>query len=146
MLQAYLHDTVEFKIVCFDCKALYEADIANCSRPTKQKQSFGPKIERFAFAESVLAAMKLVCPFTELSSVVRVDIFFCRYLNKMVVNELESLEARIDSKPGEYDKEMFVRQLISIFHANRMLDYLSAHTHQKLKLFEYPEWPFDSKN
>ena len=37
MLQAYLHDTVEFKIVCFDCKALYEADIANCSRPTKQK-------------------------------------------------------------------------------------------------------------
>ena len=40
MLQAYLHDTVEFKIVCFDCKALYEADIANSSKATHEKKAF----------------------------------------------------------------------------------------------------------
>ena len=62
----------------------------------------------------------------------------------MVVNELESLEASIYAR--DHNQEMFVRQLISIYHANRMLDYLSEHTHQKFKMFEYPEWPFGSKN
>lgn len=146
MLQAYLHDSVEYKVVCFDGKALYEANIGNCCIASKTKKTFATKIERFEFAEKVLEAMKLVCPFTQLSSLVRVDIFYCKYLNMMVVNELESLEARIDATGKDFNKEMFARQLLSIYHANKMLDCLSRQTHLPLEMFEYPKWPFDSYN
>ena len=138
MLQAYLHNTVEYKVVCFNGKAMYEASIDQCNRARGRKKSFSTKQKRFEFAEEVLQKLKTVCPSLELSSVVRVDIFWCDYLNKMVVNEFESLEARCDATDRECVKEIVLQRHLCIYHANKLLEYLGKHTNQNLELLEYP--------
>lgn len=142
MLQAYLHNTVEYKVVCFNGKALYEASIDNCSRVGGTKKGFASKEERFIFAESVISKLKTVCPSAELSSLVRVDIFWCDYLHKMVLNEFESLEARIDANANDLNKQFFLERLLSIYHANRLISFIGKHINQELESIEYPIWPW----
>lgn len=142
MLQAYLHDTVEFKVVCFHGKPLYEASIDNSERVRGQKKSWNlTKQERFAFVESVISKVKQRCPFLEVSSLLRVDLFWCRYLNKLVVNEIESLEARFDANGHGTEKEMYLRRTLDIYHGNRLLYFIGLHINQKLETIAYPEWP-----
>lgn len=141
MLQAYLYNSVEVKVVCFNGKAMYEASIDNCNRARGVKKSFCTKQKRFEFAETVLEKMKAVCPSFELSALVRVDILWCDYLQMMVVNEFESLEARFDAADRESDKELILQRFLCIYHANRLLGYLGKHLNQNLELLEYPPWP-----
>ena len=76
-----------------------------------------------------------------MSSLVRVDIFQCNYLNKMVVNELETLEARVDASQREVNKEIFLQRYLSIYHANQLISSLGSLTNQNLQPLEYPVWP-----
>ena len=135
MLQPYLHDTVEYKVVCFNGKALYEAQIANT------KKTFSNPKARFEFAESVLRKLKERCNFAELSSLVRVDIFWCSSLNKIVVNEFETLEARFDARNKEANKQILLQSLLSVYHANTLLTDIGRLINQQLELIEYPAWP-----
>lgn len=143
MLQVYLHDTVEYKVVCFNGKALYETHVSYCDKVSGLKKSFSTKQGRFEFAESIIQKMIANCAYAEMSRLVRVDIFQCNYLNKMVVNELETLEARIDANNREANKEIFVQRCLSIHHANRLLGFLGSLTNQNLQPLEYPTWPKD---
>lgn len=141
MLQPYLHDTVEYKVVCFNGKAMYEAQIANSSRVSLSKKTFSNPKTRFEFAESVLRKLKERCNFAELSSLVRVDIFWCSSLNKIVVNELETLEARFDASNKDTNKQIFIQSLLAVYHANTLLTDIGRLINQQLELIEYPKWP-----
>lgn len=141
MVQVYLHNTVECKVVCFNGKALYETSIDGCDRSSGAKTTFLSKTDRFKFAETIIEKMRTSCAFAELSSLVRVDVFWCDYLNKMVVNELESLEARFVAGNRDSVKESYVKSFIKIHHANRLLGFIEKRTNQSFERFTYPDWP-----
>lgn len=144
MLQPFLLNNLEHKVVCFNGKALYEANIDNSNKPGGRKQTFPngiTKVDRFRLAEEVIRTLRVKCPFAELSSLVRVDIFYCDYLNKMVVNELESLEAAVYAHCREHDRQMFLADMLSIYHANIIIRDVGKLLNQTLEYIEYIPWP-----
>ena len=76
-----------------------------------------------------------------MSSLVHVDIFWCSSLNKIVVNEFETLEARFDARNKEANKQISLKSLLSVYHANTLLTDIGRLINQQLELIEYPAWP-----
>ena len=90
MVQATMANKKEYKIVFFNCKPKYVSVSTTNSRGTAF--SSVTNIDLFNFAESVLKEFSAACPAALVGSMMRVDIFQTKS-GKLVVNELESLEA-----------------------------------------------------
>jgi hypothetical protein len=93
MIQARMRNRKEYKIVIFNGKVQY---IANISTGRRIKGcvhfSYPPHSALFEFAEMIVSHLSTTCPSFISDGLVRVDVFQTMH-NRFVVNEIESLEA-----------------------------------------------------
>jgi len=90
MVQATMANKKEYKVVLFNCEPRYVSITPNNSRG--KAFSDITHADLLKYAESALREFSAACPAALVSSLMRVDIFQTK-LGKLVVNELESLEA-----------------------------------------------------
>jgi len=121
MVQATMKNRKEYKVVLFNREPRY---ISILRKSTGQAFSESPHTRLMGFAVDALNEFSSSCPDALLDSLVRVDIFQTK-LGKLVVNEVESLEADHYSR-GEVQKvavDNEIRQyyesiLRSVLHEN----------------------------
>ena len=91
MLQGTLNNRMEYKIVCFNGKAIY---VGTSGRRGSNRKAYStqPYTDVIVFAQNALDLLKARCPYAIIGQLFRVDIF-CTSNGKLVVNEFESLEA-----------------------------------------------------
>jgi hypothetical protein len=89
-VQACLCNNLEYKIVCFNGEALYHASIGTCSKGNATRRAYSDFETIHMFAEHAINRLKTVCQDCIVDGLVRVDIFWCSYLDRLVVNEFES--------------------------------------------------------
>ena len=123
-LQAVMANKMEYKVICFNGQPLYEAKIGICSRAGSSRQSFSSRESRMEYAAHVLNKFNTRCPEGLTSGLTRVDIFWCAYLGKMVVNELESLEARYDAGSQDVNKDFKLQTNCSEYFYDILRKYL----------------------
>jgi len=101
MLQATMRNKKEYKVVLFNRVPKYIAH-----NPYSIGTSFSkyPHIKIMSFAANALNEFSLSCPFAMVDSIMRVDIFQTKS-GKLVVNELESLEADHHPTTGNHKKD-----------------------------------------
>jgi hypothetical protein len=91
MVQATMANKKEYKIVFFNCEPRYVSFVPSSNGKGKAFSS-KPHTDLLKFAESALRSFSAACPSALVGSMVRVDIFQTKS-GKLVINELESLEA-----------------------------------------------------
>lgn len=135
-LQAYLSNRMQYHIVCLNGVALYEAKI-NKSKGKNPKVFLDAK-GRAALAEKVIITLKASRPESLLDYLVRVDLMECKYLNKVIVNELESLEA--GHYANYYDNYIYeqLHTYLGYYYANKILLCLRKCLNTDIPLFTYP--------
>jgi len=90
MVQATMENKKEYKIVFFNCEPRYVSLLPN--QGAGKAFSSAPHTDLLKFAESASREFSAGCPLALVGSLMRVDIFQTKS-GKLVVNELESLEA-----------------------------------------------------
>ena len=91
MVQATMANKKEYKIVFFNCVPKY-VSLPTTAYYVGRAFSSAPHTDLLKFAESALREFSAACPSALVGSMMRVDIFQTKS-GKLVVNELESLEA-----------------------------------------------------
>lgn len=95
MVQATMANKKEYKVVLFKGEARY----ISIGSTNKLGTAFSSKPELMNFAMEALKEFASACPHAIVDSLMRVDIFQTR-TGKLVVNELESLEADHHCRSG----------------------------------------------
>ena len=90
MLQPCMSSKREYKMVVTNGTVLYEAKIGSYSK--NRVKGFPCKDDRINFANEVFQKFQMNCPRAITDGLLRIDIF-CTASGKLVVNELESLDA-----------------------------------------------------
>lgn len=137
-LQAYLKNHMEYNVVCLNGVALYEARIANRTVSNKGKEKFENRNIRKVFAETVISTLVRNRPESLISGLFRVDIMYCTYLNKMVVLELESLEAVHYAVTTDFTVESQLHAYLGVYHANNIISCLKDVLKVEIPLLNYP--------
>jgi hypothetical protein len=97
MLQPTLENRMEYTVVCFNGTPLYIANVGGCGNVGKGRLPFSNAISLKLFAANAITILSNHCPHALLSGLVRVDLMYNEHLNKIVINEFESLEAMYSS-------------------------------------------------
>lgn len=137
-LQACLSNRMEYNVVCLNGVALYEAKIDRSAKPEISFDDIAPATERKVFAETVIRTLSVNRPETLTNGLFRVDIMWCDYLSKMIVIELESLEA--NHSPAFRDNQIYfqLHEYLGVHYANSIIKCLSEVLKMPLQLVEYP--------
>jgi hypothetical protein len=96
-VQHTVFDNKEYKVVCMDGKAMYIASFGFHNKARKIETPSLSNEEAFGFAEKAISVLQENCPSAMVDGIVRVDIMVLQS-GRMVVNELESLEAGVGTK------------------------------------------------
>jgi len=109
-LQAFLENKMEYKVVCFDGQVQYIGEIGHSARVGgsghSARRKFKTPDEVKSFAQEALTYLRNNDPSVCANGIFRVDVMYCKYLDKMIVNEFESLEAVISASPTDFNKEV----------------------------------------
>ena len=125
-IQAYLSNKKEYKIVCINGVPLYELT----PKIHKNSKSFSDVESRKYFAQLMIEKLKEQRPEALISGLVRVDIMWCSYLNRMIVNEFESLEAMHDPKNSDVNNGLYgnlYNYLCTHYYGNMLVDFVNKH-------------------
>ena len=118
---------------------MYEAVIDNRSVPNgTTKIKFSTPSLRKLFAEDAISILKANRPEAWIGGLVRVDIMWCKYLNKMIVIEFESLEASHDSNYFDTDIQTQLHQYLGVYHASSIISCLNTLLNKNIALLDYP--------
>ena len=99
MIQPCMHNRKECKVVVLNNSPVYQAGIStggNSKSKNGVRRSFADFEELQQFANQAIAQLRLAAPFAITDGLFRVDIFQTA-AGKMVVNEIESLDAEYQS-------------------------------------------------
>ena len=89
-------------------------------------------------AEGVIKTLKRNRPESLVSGLVRVDIMWSTYLNKMIVIELESLEACHYPTYFDFDVQSQMHNYLGVYYANNIISCLEKLLHIKIPSLDYP--------
>lgn len=134
-IQAYLKNRMEYNVVCLNGVALYEASINKSAHVTSK---FSEPRARRDFAETVIKTLTSKRPESLVSGLIRVDIMWCEYLNKMIVIELESLEAGHWANATETRIENQLHNYLGHYHANNIILCIRKLLNCNISLLPYP--------
>ena len=140
MLQPCMKNKREYKVVVLNKKALYIAESPSKNRGAAFQS---PHKDLFTFAEDAVIQLVKNCPdtlanYSNTSTIIRVDIFQNKN-NDLIVNEFESLEARIwpaDDRSGTLLSTMTTHQTEFWINELRILiqQVLDIRCNKKIKL------------
>ena len=98
LIQPRMRNRKEYKVVLFNCHAQYVADISTGSNHKGSIIfSHAPHSELVDFAVQAALLLSKTCSFFICDGIVRIDVFQTMQ-GKLVVNEVESLEANYSSR------------------------------------------------
>ena len=123
-------------MVCLNGVGLYESVIQR--HRGVRGQAFTNPTMRKDFAEGVIKTLKRNRPESLVSGLVRVDIMWSTYLNKMIVIELESLEACHYPTYFDFDVQSQMHNYLGVYYANNIISCLEKLLHIKIPSLDYP--------
>lgn len=104
IVQPYMRNKKEYRVVVLGGKAEYVVNLQNGAKGVVNKAfSLAPHKGLFKFVQTSVRMLKRACPATLSDCVLRVDVFQRADL-RLVVNEFESLEARIYATKHDKDE------------------------------------------
>ena len=130
VIQPFIHDNTEAKIICFNGKAVSR-------NPNKRGSSGksvlgGPKNTPFLskYAEDVIKHLKDSCPNLISEQMLRVDVFQSSKTNLLIVNEIEGFEAQnVGTRTG--NSQLAVNSLIEEYWVKTVTKLIEYHIGKK---------------
>ena len=107
-IQRCLINRKEKKVVCWNRKPKYIASIDTVTSKSRKAIPFTDSVIK-NFALSAIEKMEKNCPDFLCDGIIRIDIMYCPILERLFVNEIESLEAFFTGE-GEFGTATFLKE------------------------------------
>ena len=121
-IQACLQNRKEWKVICYNGipqHILIKKSSRKCTAEVGNIKDITFKNELMDFARNANVELACNCPAFLISGETRVDIMYCAYLQKYVVNEFESLEALWETS-NVSENNNFHNSMVNYWHGQLM--------------------------